>query len=104
LNSSSNVEISYGEYGGGSYLEFIVEPQYPLSIEGNSTIYNNACYDFTYYTQVSQDFGVDPSSMTYSISSATGLVDVSNALPFFNGSEVSFTINPNEIVGDFCCY
>lgn len=100
LNSSSNVEISYGEYGGGSYLEFIVEPQYPLSIQGNSSIYNNACYDFTYYTQVSQDFGDDPSSMTYSISSATGLVDVSNVLPFFNGSEVSFTINPNEIVGE----
>ncbi len=100
LNPTSTVEISYGEYGGGSFVSFIVEPQYPLSITGSSDVYNNACYDFTYYTQVNQDFGVDPSSMIYSVTSANGLVDLSNVYPQFNGSEVSFTINPNDIIGE----
>ncbi len=100
LNPTSTVEISYGEYGGGSYVSFIVEPQYPLSITGSTNIYNNACYDFTYYTQVNQDFGVDPSSMMYSVTSANGLVDLNNVFPQFNGSEVSFTINPNDIIGE----
>ncbi len=100
LNPSSTVEVSYGEYGGGSFVHFIVEPQYPLNFTGSTNVYNNACYDFTYYTQVNQDFGVDPSSMTYSVTSAEGLVDLSNVFPQFNGSEVSFTINPNDNIGE----
>ena len=99
LTPTSTVEIAYVEYYGGSYASFIVEPQYPLDFTGSTSLYNNACYDFTYYTQVNQDFGVDPSSMTYSVTSANGLVDLSNVFPMFNGSEVSFTINPNDIVG-----
>ncbi|MEY3598686.1 MAG: hypothetical protein RL521_1108, partial [Bacteroidota bacterium] len=100
LNPSSTVEVSYGEYGGGSFVHFIVEPQYPLSITGSNNVYNNACYDFTYYTQVNQEFGVDASSMTYTVTSANGLVDLNNVFPQFNGSEVSFTINPNDSIGE----
>jgi hypothetical protein len=100
LNENSTVEISFGEYGGASYLAFSVEPQYPLSFNGSTMLYQNACYGFDYYTQVFQDFGVDPSSMTYAISSANQLIDVNNVDIQFFGSDVVFHLTPNQILGE----
>ncbi|MFN5091782.1 MAG: MopE-related protein, partial [Bacteroidota bacterium] len=100
LNETSTVEVSFGEYSGASFLSFIVEPQYPLSITGSTAISNYACYNFNYYTQVTQSYGVDPSTMTYNVTSANGLIDVAAITPTFNGSEVIFNFSPNSIVGD----
>jgi hypothetical protein len=100
LNESSTVEIDYVEYWGGSYLHFIVEPDYPLSITGSNYISNNACYTFDLYTNVNQDFGIDPSTMTYSINSANGLIDEIDFTTDFNGSEVVFHLNPMEVLGE----
>ena len=99
LNSTSTVEIKLIEYGGQSFISFNVEPQYPLSITGSTSISQYACYDFNYTAQVSQSFNEDPSSMTYTVTSANGLIDVTSVTPTFNGSNVSFTLSPTDIGG-----